>query len=81
MEQNEVLEQMRQGIPVPGGSPGHQVMHDLAQEALRLTMELNGRYHPARLTWADPRICLSVPFSPKAHAEAAGVAGLRMGGW
>ena len=45
MEQKEVLEQMRQGIPVPGGSPGHQVMHDLAQEALRLTMELNSCYH------------------------------------
>ena len=45
MEQKEVLEQMRQGIPVFGGSPAHQAMHDLAQEALRLTMELNGRYH------------------------------------
>lgn len=45
MEQREVLEQMRQGTPVPGGSPAHQVMHDLAQEALRLTMELNGCYH------------------------------------
>ena len=45
MEQKEVLAQMRQGVPVPVGSPAHQVMHDLAQEALRLTMELNSRYH------------------------------------
>ena len=36
---------MRLGLPVLAGSPGHQVMHDLAQEALKTTMELNSRYH------------------------------------
>ncbi len=45
MEELKILEQMRQGRPVLAGSPGHQVMHDLAQEALRITMELNNRYH------------------------------------
>lgn len=45
MNQNEVLRRMTQGEPALSGSPAHQVMHDLAQEVLRLTMELNSRYH------------------------------------
>lgn len=45
MDQNEALRRMAQGEPALAGSPAHQVMHDLAQEALRLTMELNSRYH------------------------------------
>lgn len=45
MDQHEALRHMKQGKAVPAGSPAHQVMHDLAQEALRLTMELNSRYH------------------------------------
>ncbi|MDE6280613.1 MAG: sugar O-acetyltransferase [Oscillospiraceae bacterium] len=45
MKEMEVLEQMRRGQPMPAGSPGHRVMHDLAQEALQITMELNSRYH------------------------------------
>lgn len=45
MDQYEALRHMKQGKAVPAGSPAHQVMHDLAQEALRLTMELNSRYH------------------------------------
>ena len=46
MEEREALEQMRRGQPVLAGSPGHQAMHGLAQEALKLTAELNNDYHP-----------------------------------
>lgn len=46
MKEIEVLEQLRRGQTVPAGSPEHKVMHDLAQEALQITMELNSRYHP-----------------------------------
>lgn len=45
MKHEELLERMRRGEPVSAGSPGHQIMHDLAQEALRITMELNSSYH------------------------------------
>lgn len=45
MEAYAILEQMRQGQLVPAGSPGHQVMHNLAQEALKATAELNSAYH------------------------------------
>ena len=45
MKVHEALEQMRRGQPVPAGSPGHRVMHELAQEALKITAELNGSYH------------------------------------
>jgi acetyltransferase-like isoleucine patch superfamily enzyme len=45
MNQDEVLRRMAQGEPALAGSPTHQVMHELAQAALRLTMELNSRYH------------------------------------
>ncbi len=46
MEEREVLKQMRRGQPILAGSPGHQVMHELAQEALKITTELNSTYHP-----------------------------------
>lgn len=46
MEEYESLEQMRRGQPVLAGSPGHRVMHELAQEALKITAELNNAYHP-----------------------------------
>lgn len=46
MKEHEVLEHMRRGQPVLAGSPGHQAMHRLAQEALKLTAELNNTYHP-----------------------------------
>lgn len=46
MEEYGALEQMRRGQPVLAGSPGHRVMHELAQEALKITAELNNAYHP-----------------------------------
>ena len=34
------------GKPVRGGSEAHLFMHGVSQEALRLTAEINGSYHP-----------------------------------
>lgn len=45
MKHEELLERMRRGEPVPAGSPGHEIMHELAQDALKITMELNSSYH------------------------------------
>ncbi len=39
------LEQMNQGLPVVGGSEAHLMMHDLSQEAMRITAQLNSGYH------------------------------------
>jgi acetyltransferase-like isoleucine patch superfamily enzyme len=36
---------LNQGEPVVGGSEKHQMMHNISQEALKLTAELNGYYH------------------------------------
>ncbi|MBR1446896.1 MAG: sugar O-acetyltransferase [Alloprevotella sp.] len=36
---------MATGAPVEGGSAVHQMFHQLSQEALRLTAEINGSYH------------------------------------
>ena len=37
---------MRQpGYTVDGGSEDHLVMHELSQRALKITMELNNKYH------------------------------------
>ncbi len=51
MNQDEVLRRMAQGEPALAGSPAHQVMHELAQAALRLTMELNSHYHTPEEVW------------------------------
>lgn len=45
MSMEEFLENLRQGCTVTGGSPSHQLMHQLSQEALQITAELNSRYH------------------------------------
>lgn len=42
---NEFLEQMNRGDTVIGGSEAHLFMHQAAQEAMQITMELNGDYH------------------------------------
>lgn len=36
---------MASGKPVVGGSEVHQMFHQLSQEALRITAEINGKYH------------------------------------
>ena len=37
------------GKPVIGGSDVHMMFHKLSQEALKITAEINGKYHKARL--------------------------------
>lgn len=36
---------MNSGEVIPGGSPVHAKMHELSQEALRITMQINNVYH------------------------------------
>jgi acetyltransferase-like isoleucine patch superfamily enzyme len=45
MTTQEFIEYMNSGKTVTAGSPVHEVMHRLSQEAIRITMELNTRYH------------------------------------
>lgn len=45
MDINDLLEHLNRGEVVTGGSELHQVMHNTAQEALKLTSNLNGQYH------------------------------------
>ncbi len=40
------LDHLNRGLPVEGGSPVHQFMHQLSQEALAITGMLNTGYHP-----------------------------------
>lgn len=45
MELEEFLRYMDSGQEIIAGSPVHQCMHKLAQEAMQLTAELNSGYH------------------------------------
>ncbi len=45
MNLNEFLDHLNRGLPVTGGSEAHLFMHEVSQEALRITMELNNTYH------------------------------------
>lgn len=45
MDIKEFLKHLNKGKPVVGGSQMHQMMHNVSQEALKLTAELNGYYH------------------------------------
>ena len=60
------IEQFRQhmadGLPVENGSEAHLLMHEMSQDALRITAEINGKYHElteqreqsqARLNYAE----------------------------
>lgn len=41
---------MADGLPVENGSEAHLLMHEMSQQALRITAEINGKYHePAEL--------------------------------
>lgn len=73
MKLQDLLDALNAGQTITGDSPGHQLMHRTGQEALRITGELNGRYHePERvrellseLTGApiDESVTLFPPFS------------------
>lgn len=41
----EYLSKMKPGYLVEAGSEEHLVMHELSQRALKITMELNNKYH------------------------------------
>ena len=45
MELQDLLDAMNAGERIEGGSPLHEVMHRISQDALRITGELNGGYH------------------------------------
>ena len=45
MTVNEFIQKMHPGYIVEAGSEEHQVMHEMAQTALKITMELNSSYH------------------------------------
>lgn len=45
MDLEVFLNHLNSGKPVQGGSEAHLFMHGASQEALRITAELNGRYH------------------------------------
>lgn len=45
MNLNEFLDHLNQGLPVIGGSEAHLFMHEVSQEAMRITAELNNTYH------------------------------------
>ncbi|MEC5197912.1 acetyltransferase-like isoleucine patch superfamily enzyme [Arthrobacter sp. PL16] len=42
----ELLTALNAGETIPGASTHHEAMHAASQESLRITAELNGRYHP-----------------------------------
>ena len=45
MTTKEFLDVMATGEIISGGSPVHAKMHELSQEAIRITMEINNTYH------------------------------------
>ncbi|MDE6534972.1 MAG: sugar O-acetyltransferase [Muribaculaceae bacterium] len=45
MTTEEFIRVMDSGDVIPGGSPIHEKMHELSQEAIRITMEINNAYH------------------------------------
>lgn len=45
MELEEYLEYVNSGNEIEAGSPAHQLMHSLSQNALKITCEMNHKYH------------------------------------
>lgn len=45
MDIQKFLDDLKQGKTIAGGSNLHQFMHQLAQEAMQITAELNNSYH------------------------------------
>lgn len=45
MTDKEFIDIMSAGDVILGGSPVHEKMHRLSQEAIRITVELNNSYH------------------------------------
>lgn len=72
MELEDFLAHLNQGLEVTSGSPVHLFMHDVSQEALRITAELNAAYHEPEVVRmlmsrligkpVDESFCLFPPF-------------------
>lgn len=45
MNLQDYLDHLNAGRTVVGGSPEHEFMHGVSQEAIRICMEINSRYH------------------------------------
>ena len=45
MTNEEFIQEMKSGKVITGGSPVHAKMHELSQEAIRITMQINNAYH------------------------------------
>lgn len=45
MTTEEFIDIMNSGEVIPAGSPIHAKMHELSQEAIRITMQINNSYH------------------------------------
>lgn len=45
MTVEEYLKEMKPGYRVTAGSEAHLLMHEMSQTALRITMEMNNKYH------------------------------------
>ncbi|GAA0076567.1 sugar O-acetyltransferase [Clostridium sp. CTA-5] len=45
MDIDDLLAHLNKGEVVEGGSELHRIMHNVSQEALKLTFNLNGQYH------------------------------------
>lgn len=45
MTTEEFIDIMDSGAVIASGSPVHEKMHELSQEAIRITMEINNSYH------------------------------------
>lgn len=52
MDRIEFLAYLKRGNAVEGGSPQHMLIHEISDEARRITGELNGSYHTADETRA-----------------------------
>lgn len=45
MQLSDFLELLSSGEPIEGGSAAHEFMHEVSQEAIRITTEINSSYH------------------------------------
>ena len=55
----EFRDYMASGKPVVGGGDVHMMFHQLSQEALKITAEINGKYHTSIILQSSCTICWS----------------------
>ncbi len=64
MEMEDYLKYLREGRTVKAGSPEHQIMHRVAQEALEITGEMNRGYHTPEQIRASMEKLTGRPIDP-----------------